>query len=439
MFGELEPPRRWLPGAGGEPDGFRPRPMADDLARLSTGHDEDMAPDRELALPYGVAASAELLRRAGPELARVPLEARIAALARVARSWLDPDDAHRREAIEHLPAELGFTQEMVAWALDAAFGVVTAEALATWWARASEPDEEQSAAVPELSAHIWSGNVFVAGLPPVLGSLLAGVPALVKAPGGHPTFGALFARSVAHHAPELGPCLGVASWGREDARSTRMLLEADVAFVFGDDASVEAVREAASPRCAVHGFGHRVSVGLVRGEVDDAALVGLLEDCLAYDGGGCLTPQWVFVEGGLDDAVALARRAASLAPEVAERLPGLPLSDDAAAKRVNLLGIAEFGGFGAAGKGWCVVALDGTPAAPPRTLCFSPIPHLTGLAQRWASLALPLQGASVLGTTEADVGSLRAWGLSLVASPGRLQRPPLDWDHDGVDILGALR
>jgi len=429
---------RWLPGAGGAPDGFRKRPGAEDLARLSTGVDDGMPEDRALPLPYAVHASAEHLRRTGPELARMPLPARIAGIARVARSWRDPDDALRREAMEALPDELGFTPEMVAWALDAAFDVVTAEALHAWWARVADATDDPGTF--GLSGHIWAGNVFVAGLPPVVGSVLAGVPALIKAPAAYPTFAALLARSFAEHAPELGPCVGAAAWSRDDARSTAGLLGADAVFVFGDDESVAAVREAAPSRTTVHGFGHRVSVGLVRGEVTDAELSGLWEDHLAYDGGGCLTPKWVFVEGSMDEAVALAKRAAALGPAMVERLPARPMSDADAAARVQLLGIAEFDGFGAAGPGWCAVAVDGVPPTTPRTVCVCPVDALADLPARFGDAWWPsLQGAVVVGTTPSEEAALRATGISYIAPPGRLQRPPLDWDHDGVAILEALR
>ncbi len=426
---------RWLPGGGGEPDLRAPRPGADDLAhlRVEDGEDEVEPSDPEIPLPYGLRASAELLRRAGPELARLPVEARIAGIARVARSWLDPDDSLRREAESVLPAELGFTGAMVRWGLDRAFEAVTAEALAAWWRRAGGGDP-----CVGLSAHIWSGNVFVAGVPPVCGALLAGVPALIKAPDRHPSFAALFARSLAVHAPELGPCVGAAAWSRQDETTTRALLTADVTFVFGDDATVRAVREAATGRVA--GFGHRVSVGIVGADAADGALVGLLEDCLAYDGGGCLTPRWVFVVGELADAVALAGRAAGLAPGVASRLPGAALGDEAAAARAQYVGVAGFAGFARAGVGWCVAAQPGLEPAPPgRTLCFVPAANLEEVQVRLAPLAGALQGLVTDGVVGRALPALRAAGVSIVAAPGAMQRPPLDWDHDGVDILAALR
>lgn len=432
MLGSMD---RWLPGAGGAPDGFLPRPGEEAVAQLSTGFDDDVPDDPEIPLPYGLRASASLLRRAGQELRSWPVGVRLSALSRVARSWLDPADPLRREAEEVLPAELGFTVEMVRWALDASFGAITTETLTDWWARDGEGTEPG----PSLSAHIWSGNVFVAGLPPVVGSLLAGVPALIKAPSRHPTFASLFARSLAFHAPELGPCVGAASWPREDERTTQALLDADVVYVFGDDSTVDAVRGSAPESTRVAGFGHRVSVGLVGAPLDDSELVGLLEDCFAYDGGGCLTPKWVFAVGDARQALALARRASVLAPGVAARLPALPLTDEAAAHRAQYLGVAGFAGWAEAGSGWCVStqpALE--PEPPPRTLCFVPVPGVGQVLERLSPLAHALQGA-VVGGSQTGAGAALMKRVSLSASPGMLQRPPLGWDHDGVEILKMLR
>jgi len=426
---------RWLPGAGGEPDAFRIRPGAEDVAHLSTGFDDDEGErsDPPIPLPYGLRASAQLLALAGGGLARLPVEVRIAGLARVARSWRDPADALRRRAVAELPDELGLSPEMVEWALDAAFSVVTRDALASWWSR------DGGDVGSGLSAHIWAGNVFVAGLPPVMASLLAGVPALIKAPSEYPSFAALFAQSVALHAPEFGPCVGAAAWSRDDALSTQALLGADLAFVFGDDASVSAVRGMARDGCQVHGFGHRVSVGLVAADVDDSALVGLLEDCLAYDGAGCLTPRWVFAVGDMAAAIALARRAMSFAPGVAARLPGRPLDDAAAAARAQYVGVVGFGGIADAGAGWCVSAQAGLEPAPPaRTLCFVPVGSAAEVGAKVGPLGHTLQGLALAGVDAEAVQGLGVQGLSLIAAPGALQVPPLAWDHDGVSVLGVF-
>jgi phenylacetate-CoA ligase len=441
---------RWLPGAHGPADSPRQSPDIGGLEHL--GGPAAPEEDPGLPLPWGITACADHLRRAGPELDRLPAEVRIAALSRIARSWLDPDDEIRSEALDVLPGELGSTPTMVAWALDAAFGAVTPEVLRRWWQR----EGQGSGSPPNLSAHIQAGNVFVAGLPPVLASLLAGVPAVVKAPSAHPSFPVLLARSVAEHAPELGPCVGAAAWGREAEANTEALLRAaDVAFVFGDDSSVAAVR-ALAPQIRVHGFGHKVSVAVIPKEQEATAelLDALATDALAFDGAGCLTPRWILVEGPRSRAVAFARSAAERLPGVAAALPSLPLDVAAGAARAQYLGLAGFAGFVAHGPGWLAAAQDGLdPAPPPRSVCFVPVAALADVPELLAPLGRTLQGVALGGGPDPDsrvlgphglpvpasLAPLTAVGLSLLTSPGQLQRPPLDWNHDDVRILASLR
>lgn len=420
---------RWLPGAGGPPDTWRPRPDARALDHLRVEDEED--DDDSLPLPWAVTACAQVLERAAPERIRLPRAARIAGLSRVARSWLDPDDPSRVEALAVLPDELGLSPGMVAWGLDRAFEVITADALEAWWRRAGPKSEVP----PGSTGHIWSGNVFVAGLPPVFGAVLAGRGALVKAPSAHPTFAALLARSFALHAPELGPSVGAAAWGRDDARSTDALLALDPVFAFGDDATIAALGGRASG--ALHGFGHRVSAAVVTDELDDAGLLGLWEDALAYDGGGCLTPRWVFVLG---DGRALAERLAQVGDAAAAALPGRALSDVEAARRAQYVGAAGFGGWAQAGRGWCVAVQPGIqPTPPPRTVCLVPVDGLPDVTRLLEPLGSRLQGVAVDGIPSTQVReALAGSGLARICGVGELQRPPLDWDHDGVDILGAM-
>lgn len=442
---------RWLPGSGGPADA--PRQCVDVGGYEHLGGPAPPPPDPGLPLPWAITACGDHLRRAGLGLARLPVSVRIAGLSRIARSWLDPDDAIRREAIDVLPKELGSTPAMVAWGIDAAFEAITPEALRRWWEREGQGTE----APPALSAHIQAGNVFVAGLPPIIASVLAAVPAIVKAPAAHPSFPALFARSVADHAPELGPCVGAAAWSRDDRANTQALLDvADVAFVFGDDSSVGAVRGLAGNTTRIHGFGHRLSVAVIPREqaATDALLDALATDALAYDGAGCLTPRWVLVEGDVERAASFARAAARRLPAIAAALPALPLGPAAGALRAQYIGVAGFAGFVADGPGWIASAqpaLD--PPPPPRTLCFVPVSALRAVPDLLAPLGGTIQGVALGGGPDPDsrvsgphglavpasLDPLRSAGLSLLTHPGQLQRPPLDWNHDDVRILSALR
>lgn len=435
---------RWLPGVDPRADSPLPRPDGGALDGLRTDLAEAPAAF-DLPLPWALPACAALLRRAGEELARLPVEARIAGLDRVARSWLDPGDALRQEALAVLPAEVGLSAPMVAWGLDRAFEAANAESLAAWWSAEGGRTE----AAPGLSGHVHSGNVFAAGLPPVFASLLAGVPALIKAPSAAPSFPVLLARSFALHAPELGPCVAAAAWSRQDSRSTDAFLGAvDALFAFGDDGTVEALRQAAT--CPVHGFGHRFSVGFVAAGTDPLAdpladsLAALALDALAWDGAGCLTPLWVFVEGDPARARSLAEEFAPAFERAGQELPAGPLGEAAGAARAMWLGVEAVTGWARSGPGWAVSARNAAtldPAPPGRCLPFLPVADRALLPALLSPLGPRLQGLALVGTP-ADGQELRSLlgplGLSLVAPAGRLHAPELAWNHDDVALLPAL-
>jgi len=368
----------------------------------------------------------------------VTVERRVAALARLADRWLDPGDPLRREALDVLPGECRLTPELVAWGLDRAFEVITGDALRAWWAREGQETRPRSA-----TGHVWAGNVFVAGLPPVVASLLAGRPARVKAPSRSPGFAELLLRSV-ELEPEVAGLLEVGAWARDDAERTRALVEGvDVLFVMGDDGSVAALRALSSERVRFCGFGHRYSVGLVTDPaVPDTDLDGLAVDHLAWNGAGCLTPRWIFVQGTAADAEALARRAAARLPAVVNGLPAPPLSAGEGAERAAWLARAAFAGWSASGPGWGAAALpepDLRPAPPPRVLCFCPVSAPTELARLLGPLGRTLQGLALAGPADEGelVGALGCLGLSRIAPAGSLQRPPVHWNHDDVRILAS--
>jgi hypothetical protein len=388
-------------------------------------------------------------------LSERPLEDRIAALSTWASAWADPRDPYRNEALASLPTATGLSLPMVERGLDLAFESITSACLRAWWER-----EAEGVTSAQLSVHISSSNVFVAGLPPVLASLLAGVPAFLRPPSGQPQFAALLARSWNERKLLGGEFLAAATWAREDAECTAALLSAaDRSYVFGDDTTVASLRALLGHRGGrLFGFGHRYSIAAVGREalsgtptsspdpaLPDSTLEELARDALAWDGAGCLTPRWVFVEGTPEAASALARRAAPFVARVAAELPaGAPLDASVGAARAAYLGQAGFSGFATQGAGWAVAALPEAalaPSPPARALVFLPLPDLAALPDLLAPLGDHLQGLAYLGDAarrESLAAALADRGLSLSVPAGMLGRPPIDWNHDGVRILNSL-
>ena len=422
---------RWLPGGDPACDDPQVRPDHEVVRRLSGEVEDRPIPP----LVGSLAASIDLLRAASASLRRLPFGVRAAALTRVARAWLDPIDPIRQEADSRLPAAWKLPVEEVNRGLEAAFSVVTAAALTQAWQRVGEPS---LVGLVRPSAHLWPRTVPTAGLPPVFASILAGRPAVVKAPAEGATFAAFFARSVASLAPELGPVVAAAAWGRADLRATSTLLtNCDPIFVFGDADTLRAIRAASPTGTAVHGFGPRWSVGFVPKE-EELDVPGILRDTFAWQGEGCLCPRWWFVEGevrlGETLHEAFASRLNAAPPPTRQR------SLAEASARQQWLGVARFLGSVTEGPG-CVIArlpLDlslGEP--PPGVVAISSIPSEAALCSLLTTHADALQGLSVSGQDETVARLRSSLPRTLVASAGNLQRPPLDWIHDDVDALAC--
>ena len=389
----------------------------------------------------------ERLRVASTELGASGVEERISTLVAWAQAWCDPRDRYRQEAVSLLPASTGLSPAMVERGISLAFEPVEAHRLRAWFDR-----EAGSRPAARVSAHVSSSNVFVAGLPPLVASLLAGVPAFIRPPQGQSDFARILVSSWCDRSLLGGAFLDWSSWPREDESSTRALLAAtECSFLFGTDETIAAFRSLAPKGHRVLGFGHRLSFAAIgREALDeqatwDSTWVALAEDVLAWDGAGCLTPRWVFVEGDAEAAQLLARRAAPFLAQLAHELPpGQSLDPAAGSDRATYLATAAFGGYSKQGHGWAVAALPELslrPDPPARTAVFVPVPDLAQLPSILAPLGDHLQGLAYVGVAERRerlASSLSDAGLSIAVPAGMIQRPPIDWNHDGVRLLADL-
>ena len=74
-------------------------------------------------------------------------------------------------------------------------------------------------------------------------------------------------------------------------------------------------------------------------------------------------------------------------------------------------------------------------------MCFLPMADLGDLPVLLDPLGPRLQGLSLAGSEKLGdmlAEALEPLGLSRIARPGELQRPPVHWSHDGVRILAQF-
>jgi hypothetical protein len=380
-----------------------------------------------------VSAFAELARTAAalePERVLGALDATLAA-------WRAPGSPWRaRLAKEHgvyssEGIERGVTLGLAGW---------TRPALAALRAREIGP----GAVAPGVTAVWLAGSVPTAAFGALLLPLVAGSAVYAKPASADPLSPRLFAESLEAADPLVASALALG----DDLRS---LARADAVVAHGSDETVTAIRARVPVHARFVAHGHKLSAAVVGRDADPTrAADALALDAALYDGRGCLSPAYAFVEDvPAGRAGAFARELARALERISGELPRGPL---APAEQVALQSLraasAARGDDVLASKGslaWTVIACAaGGPLPAPGALRALPVVPFADAAQLAARLGTlqphlsTLGGAGFSGRGDLLERLARDAGASRVCALGHMQLPPIDWHHDGYAPLGSL-
>jgi acyl-CoA reductase-like NAD-dependent aldehyde dehydrogenase len=178
-----------------------------------------------------------------------------------------------------------------------------------------------SAGTARRVAVILSSNVFVGALRAIAIALAATDDVIVRPSRRDPAFARLLVEELADPRVRIEEAFDVAS-----------LRDGEI-HVYGSDATIAAVREAARVPVIAHGHGMGIAWVSRAAPLDIAS--ALAADVIAFDQRGCLSPRVAFVEGDLARAKAFAERLHSALEQVALAVPRgpMPAEDRAAADR----------------------------------------------------------------------------------------------------------
>jgi hypothetical protein len=309
--------------------------------------------------------------------------------------------------------------------------------------RAREVPEPSLA--PELTAVWLAGSIPTASFSATLLPLLAGSAVYVKPSSADPVSPRLFADSLRAVDPELALAVALG----EDSKALEL---ADAVVVYGRDETVAELREAVSVQRPFVGYGHKLSVAAVGAESElEPAAEALGLDAALYDGRGCLSPAFAFVEDRPQGrAEAFAAAFAAVLGRLETELPRGRLGPDEQTQlhevRSSLAmreGVRLWRSQGS--LSWTVILsrFEGIPPIPGalRTVPVVPIDDEQSLEGWLASLRphLSCVGQTGWGSRLAVLSraALRAGG-SRVCPLGKMQLPPLDWRHDGMGPIRPL-
>ncbi len=466
-------------GASGESDGafdafHLPAPGADLQVELRQG--EGAGPDLRLPaltadqLRHQIAALRDAQRR---HLRDRPVRDVVAAIDGVARRLLDPRDALRARAVDLVAAATGLSAPMTAHVLDRMAEDWRSEALLPLledefggadaldhFAAAGEPGLRRRAIGPEVTFHVFSGNVPGVSVTSLIRALLVKSASLAKTAAGEPILAPLFARALAEVDPGLGACLAVTYWkGGSEELEEIALNEADAVIAYGGHPAIQSLRERTPPRTPFLGYGHHVSFAVIGREAlqsDRASRVAAAAALAVatFDQHGCVSPHLIYVEE--DGERTPAEWARLLGDELARlehTLPRGTLSTGEIVAIQNARAEAEFGQL--AGSGHALHASSGgtewtvilEPDAEFRASCLNrlvrvcPVASLDRIPELVARFGPALQTVGFEGSPARFTGvaeQLARLGATRLTTLERMPWPPPGWRHDGRPPLADL-
>jgi hypothetical protein len=445
----------------------------------------DLPPEATLSAPMLAEACQTLKRNREQYLATRSIDNLVGVLSALAGRWLDDHYPFRKLALKEGPTATGFSAATIARGLDAFFKELTREnfqalleqdlghrlRLEELTATPAEQKSDRAAiATPaELAVHITGGKLPNPALQSIVLGLLTRSAQFVKCASGTSLLPRLFAHSLYDAEPKLGSCLEIAEWRGGNVGLERALFaEADCVTATGSDETLAAIRQQLPSRTRFVGHGHRVSFAYVTSGV----LTGLnvrkiigraVEDVVAWNQLGCLSPHVIYVETG--GPVDPEQFADLLAQELAGREASDPrgelppeISGAIATRRAMYEMRAAYARSPEAPEDYPRTSLwksDGSTAwtvvyeSDPqfqlsclnRFIYVKPVENLKRALDNaetvrgkvsTVGLAAPEDQAQQLAT------ALGRWGVTRVCPLGRMQAPRLGWRHDGRPVLGEL-
>jgi hypothetical protein len=414
--------------------------------------------------PAEISSRLEALRAAGVKLRRRPAHETLGVLARVMDAWSDRDSPWRQDLAKQLPEATGFSRATVEAGLQNALDGWTGAALLNRVEHELGSPErldtagEHMIAGFDTTAALLAGSIPMPSLLEIIAPLVLRSPVLAKSASRDPVTPRLVADSIAHFDAELGECVDVVDFPGDDDACMGAFLSAECISATGSDETIAAVRaRVASPQRLLVG-GHRLSVAALGPE--STAGDSLLRACEAvsfdvalWDQLGCLSPIALYVISADRDTVAGVAAALAESLMAAESLwPRGEIDPAAAASVARERAEAEMRAtagrpvrvFASEGTAWTVVLEDEArprPAPLHRFIRVIPVADEASLCAALAPFRSHLAAVALDGFGPATSGLARALanlGASRICPVGSLQNPPLDWPHEGRDLIRPL-
>ena len=316
----------------------------------------------------------------------------------------------------------------------------------------------QRVTAPQLSLHVFSGNVPGVAVTSIIRALLVKSAVLGKAASGEPLLAAAFAHALSTVDRDVGAAVAIAYWpgGTEDLESAALRFAGAVVH-YGSDESITDMRRRLPPHTELVEHGPRISFGLVARDALEEHSIDALANDIAYavatfDQQGCVSPHVLYVEtGGRVSPRQFAVRIATALADLQRILPAGPIGAREAISIRATRSQAEFRAI--AGRDVLVygppslehtVIYDDEPAFAAsclsRTIRVHPVGDLAVVPPLVAPYRAVLQSAAIAGgISDGLLEELARAGVTRVTRFRDLPWPSASSHHDGRSPLELLR
>lgn len=400
------------------------------------------------------------------QMADYPLDKILSLLEMVGEKWRNPDYKYRKEAEKLLPAEIGFSKEMIDLGINEVGAMLNAEVLkkkiATEFGgipRISEHKynfETQTALQWRpigVILHVLAGNVFLVGIMSLIEGLITGNVNILKMSSGEKVFLPLFIKSLKECDKEGFISNSIALIDYSSSQKDIMAefkKRADGIAVWGGEAAIKGYRNDLGAGTKLIVFGPKISFaaiskkGMSSNKMEDMA-EKLALDISIWDQNACTAPQVCYVEGK-KNAELFSEKLALAMKKISVKLPSGE-TDMASAieiqKMRSLFEISEIKGEGVLkespkGLDWTIVVDKNKVLEPSplnRTIRIIPFTNIGDVIANTDNLRGYVQ------TVGLSAGDYEKWNISKeliesgalrVVDIGKMGGGEVDDPHDGA-------
>ncbi|NOY83806.1 MAG: hypothetical protein GXO96_03085 [Nitrospirae bacterium] len=385
-------------------------------------------------------------------------------IAIASEQWRDTHHPFRRKAETILPTVCGLSKEMVSLILDDVFKELTEEKLlhlleaelgdATILDRFCKKNSGSTrtrAFGPGLITQILPGNVLGVSVVSLICGLLVKSANLLRVSHSEVVLTTLFAESLQEISPEIAETIAILTWDKKETSITKTAFQkSDLVIAYGSDesiATIQTLMPSNTPRIL---HGHKLSFGIIsRENISKNLSKKVAMDIALYDQQGCLSPHLYYVESdGKSTPLDFAEQVAESLQILSKKFPKGLCDESTASQIQQLRGTLPLKGgsvFESPNNTDWTVLFDPSPefTLSPLSRCvwIKSVGDLSEIPPLLSSVRNDIQAIGIaIPKTRADtmIENLSLIGGCRICPIGKMQRPPLNWMHDGKKRLLPL-